>query len=573
VRLQIRTTVEGEERTVPLAGDEVRVGRGVDNEVVLPDPSVSRRHAVLRREGDRWEVADLGSTNGVLLNRSRVQHAGVRAGDVLRIGAFDLMVEAAVGAAGAAQPVGAPTSTVVRPLAEIKAALGLAGADTRPPEAEARPGVDPRRPRAEPASGAERERTRADSGADPKRHLLDQAYDNRVVGYLTRLAGLLLTADGVDQILERVTDIAFEALPVDRGFILLLDEAGEPVCELARSGGRVLRRPREEVPVSRTMLAQVMRERVALITLDAQADQRLSSGESIRLHQIRSAMCVPLWSGGDRIIGVMQVDSPYRTGTFTERDLEFLTALANYAAVAVERVRYARRIELEQRLRARLERYHSPAVIEAVIRHDEAGELARLAPAEVTVLFADLVGFTAVAEAAEPAAVAELLQGFFDTAVEAIFAVGGTLDKFIGDCVMAFFGAPVPQADHARRAVAAAIDIRRGLADWNARHAEGELPLLSARIALHSGPVVVGEVGSSRRVDYTVLGNTVNVAARLAEQVASSGEIVLGGETARLLSGEVPCEPLGEVQLRGLKQKVAAFRLHEPDRDPRQGSG
>jgi adenylate cyclase len=541
VKLQFRARIEGVERTFPLAGDEVKIGRGVDNDVVLPDPSVSRQHAVVRREGDRWEVADLGSTNGVLLNRSRVQHAAVRAGDVLRIGAFDLVLEPAPGTEGSGRRLQAGSSTVVRPLAEIAASLGLAGAEGKRPQADA-----------------------LRVGADPKRQILDQAYENRVVGYLTRLAGLLLTADSVDQVLERVTDIAFEALPVDRGFILLLDEAGEPVCELARSGARVLRRPRQEVPVSRTMLEEVIRERVALITLDAQADRRLSTGESIRLHQIRSAMCVPLWSG-DRIIGVMQLDSPYRTGTFTERDLDLLTALANYAAVAVERVRNARRVEVEQRLRSRLERYHSPAVIEAVIRRDEAGELARLAPAEVTVLFADLVGFTAVAEGAEPAAVAELLQGFFDTAVEAIFGVGGTLDKFIGDCVMAFFGAPVPQADHAMRAVAAAREIRSGLAAWNARRAGGELPQLVARIALHSGPVVVGEVGSSRRVDYTVLGNTVNVASRLAEQVAGPGDIVLGAETERLLGGAVPCESLGEFQLRGLKARVGAYRLREPE--------
>ena len=539
MKLRLRATIEGEERTFPLAGEEVSIGRGVDNDVVLPDASVSRRHAVVRREGERWEVVDQGSTNGVLLNRSRVQQAALRAGDVLRIGAFELQVEAVPEAAAPGAGFGGGTSTVVRPLAEIAAALGLTGAAAKRPPAD------------------------ASVGADPKRHILDQAYDNRVVGYLTRLAGLLLTADTVDQVLERVTDIAFEALPVERGFILLLDEADEPVCELARSGDRVLHRPKQEVPVSRTMLAQVMRERVALITLDAQADQRLSTGESIRLHQIRSALCVPLWSG-DRIIGVMQVDSPYRAGTFTERDLDFLTALANYAAVAVERVRNARRVEVEQRLRARLERYHSPAVIEAVVRRDEAGELARLAPAEVTVLFADLVGFTALAEAAEPAALAELLQGFFDTAVEAIFAVGGTLDKFIGDCVMAFFGAPVPQADHARRGVAAAIEIRRGLAAWNAEHSNEALPRLAARIALHSGPVVVGEVGSSRRVDYTVLGNTVNVAARLAEQVAGPGEIVVGAETERLLEGTVPCEPLGEFPLRGLKQRVTAFRIREP---------
>src|SRR6185295_7885543 len=105
-------------------------------------------------------------------------------------------------------------------------------------------------------------------------------------------------AESVDSVLTKVLDIAFEALPVDRGFILLSDDQGELVCELMRVKDRVELRPSVEVPVSRTMLRAVMRERVALVTFDAQSDQRLSGGESIRLHQIRAAMC-GAGGGGD----------------------------------------------------------------------------------------------------------------------------------------------------------------------------------------------------------------------------------------------------------------------------------
>src|SRR4029077_13147283 len=139
---------------------------------------------------------------------------------------------------------------------------------------------------------------------------------------------------------------------------------------LARIKDRLERRP-SEVPVSRTMLRAVMRERGALVTFAPLADERLPGGWSILLHQIRAAMCAPLWSG-DRIIGVVQVDSPFQVGAFGERDLAFLTTLANSVAVAVERIRYAQQAERERQVRARLERYHSPAVIEEVLR--EAGE-------------------------------------------------------------------------------------------------------------------------------------------------------------------------------------------------------
>jgi adenylate cyclase len=247
-------------------------------------------------------------------------------------------------------------------------------------------------------------------------------------------------------------------------------------------------------------------------------------------------------------------------GAFGERDLDVLTTLANYVAVAVERIRYAKKAEFEKLVRTRLERYHSPAVIEEVLRRGDEG-MQRLRNAHATVLFADLVGFTAFAENAPPEIVAESLDAFLDLAVEAIFRAGGTLDKFIGDCVMAFFGAPVAQPDHALRAVRAALEIQDGLDVWSATRAAGGLPGFKARVAVNSGPVVVGDIGSARRVDYTVLGNTVNVAARLEALVAQPGDVVLGPETQRLLDGAFPTEPLGELQLKGLQQKIFAHRL------------
>lgn len=531
--LRLRYVLDGEDHVFPLTASRVRLGRGSDNDVVLSDVSVSRYHAELSCEDGSWSVQDLKSTNGVEVNRAPIQRAPLEPGDRLGIGIFDLQLESFEprDVRPAAMPVKDDTgpiltnATIVRPLADFAATYGLAG-----------------RPAAEDA------KTREQTDAD------------RRFGYLTRLARFLITAEAVDEVLESVLDISFGALPVDRGFILLDDGSGELECELMRIKDRVEVRPSGEIPVSRTMLRAVIKERVALVTFDAQSDQRLSGGESIRLHQIRAAMCAPLWSG-ERIIGVMQVDSPFQVGAFNEHDLDFLTALANFAAVAVERIRWARQAEHEKAMRSRLERYHSPAVIEEVMRQGAEEGMQRLKAAHATVLFADLVGFTPFAESSSPEEVAESLDAFLNLAVEAIFRAGGTLDKFIGDCVMAFFGAPVPQEDHAERATRAAVEIQRDLAAWNRERAAQGLPGFNARVALNSGLVVVGDIGSARRVDYTVLGNTVNVAARLESGVARPGDVVLGPETHRLLNGAVATEPLGELQLKGLQQKIQAYRV------------
>ncbi len=550
--LLLRYTVEGEERSAPLAGGEVRLGRGSGNDVVLSDFSVSRRHCSLRRDHNSWRVVDQASTNGVLLNGTRVDSATVRPGDELQIGIFKVRVEEKLEAAPptlstdpSTKPVSASAlaaraalsnATIVRPLEQFSAAYGL-DPENRPVTASHR--------------------------IKRKREALDQAYSSQVFGFLTRLARLLIDAESVDEVLQRVTEIAFEALPVDRGFMLLRDaDSGELRCELARQLDRVEFRPQRRVPLSSSILEAVMEQRVALLTYDALTDDRLAGNESVRIHQIRAAMCAPLWSG-ERIIGVLQVDSQHHTGSFTEQDVDLLTALANYCAVAIERIRNGEQVERERVVRSRMERYHSPAVLEEVMRGDEAGEsgVRRLRRTEVTVMFCDLVGFTAFSELAEPEAVAEVLEGYFTHAVEAIFANGGTLDKFIGDGVMAFFGAPMWQSDHATRAVRSAIAIQRAIGRWNGVRAQQGLPSIEVRIGLNSGPVVVGDIGSQRRVDYTVLGNTVNIAARLEETVSKAGQVVIGGETHRLLGGEIATEPLGELRLKGLSQPIAAFRV------------
>lgn len=542
--LRLRYEVEGEVRTVDLAGASVSLGRGLDNRVVLPDPSVSRHHAEIRRQDGDWVVHDLESTNGLSLNDRKVEVAPLAAGDRLGVGAVEIRLEAV--SADEPPPADEPdddlaSATIVRRLDEMPTGM-LAG------------------------TGA----LRAE-----KRRALEAAYSNEVFGYLTRLAGALLRTDSLEQVLRQVVDVAFEALPVERGFIFLRSggdfettrpgdaagPAGGLACELARRGDTTEVRPDLEVPVSRTLLRAVVEQGVALVTPDAAEDLRLAGAESVLMHRVRSALAAPLWSG-ERIVGVLLLDSPSRPGSFTEQDVELAAALANFAAVAIERIRWAERVEHERFMRSRLERYHSPAVIDDVLSRARSGRLP-LREAEVSVLFADVVGFTGFAEAAPPEEVRALLEGFFRRSVEAIFDAGGTLDKFIGDCVMAFFGAPVAQDDHARRAMAAAMAIREAMAAWNRqREEEGRAPV-EVRVAVHSGPVMVGEVGSERRVDYTVLGNTVNVTARLEENVARPGDVVLSEETRVRVGSRLAVEALGAVQLPGLRTPVTAYRLRE----------
>jgi len=582
--LLLRFILDGDERSVEVE-EKATLGRGLDNRVVLADPSVSRHHATLSREPGGWVIEDLGSTNGISVNDVATQRSVVSPGDVLRIGTVRVAVAARPRASTQDEEADKEllNATIVRRLTDLP---GLAGTGS---SSVAAAGSLP----GELVAGADDPAAAPLPGRASKRRALEAAYSNEVFRHLTRLAGDLLTTDSLDQVLRQVLDVAFDALPVDRGFIFLraADPAadgaggqadGELVCELAREGETVSVRPEAEVPVSRTLLRAVVHKGVAVVTPDAVGDQRLEGAKSVMVHRVRSALAAPLWSG-QSIVGVMLLDSTSRAGDFTEQDVELATALANFAAVSIERIRYAERVEQERALRGHLERYHSPLVIGELLSRTRGG---RLEPkeADVTVLFADLVGFSTFAEAAAPEEVAKLLDGFFNHTVDAIFDFGGTLDKFIGDCVMAFFGAPVPQADHARRALGAAEAIREALAGWNRQRGRAGEPPVAVRMALNSGPVVVGEVGAERRVEYTVLGNTVNVAARLEQYAAEPGDVVFSRATLeaaqaadeKTLPGQAPgegepaaarpirCEPLGPLQLAGLSRPVEVYRLPRP---------
>jgi adenylate cyclase len=224
----------------------------------------------------------------------------------------------------------------------------------------------------------------------------------------------------------------------------------------------------------------------------------------------------------------------------------------------VQRWLLQQKLRSEEMIRQRLERYHSPAVVQQLI---SVGALpdGRLSPqeSEISILFADIVGFTALSERLSPTEIAQLLNGLFEEMLQEVFALGGTLDKYIGDCIMAFFGAPEPQKDHADRAVAAAQGMLTRLENLNANQVLREP--LQLRIAINSGKAVVGDVGSSQRVDYTALGATINLASRM-EGICPPGECVLSEATYQMLSQKQGLEEMGEHRFKGIDRAIQVYQ-------------
>jgi adenylate cyclase len=487
------------------------VGRSPDCDLSIDDASLSRRHAMFEVSPEGCVLRDLGSTNGTYRDGAVITESPVADGDSLTLGRLPVQLQ----------------HTDDEPLSVTDDDLVLASDST-----VCRSVVEDTAPRTEAS---------VDAG--------------RLLRLLSDVGRLLVETDGLSTLLEGVVQLVFEGVPAERCFLLLGGDGGEPLTP------RIVRQRDGLAPtaptISRTIIDRVTTDRVAVLAANAQVDPRLESGDSIRVQNIRAFMCAPLWNR-TAVIGVLYADHRY-VGKFTTADLELFTALANYTAVAIERARLTDRVLEETRRRERLQRYHSPAVVKQILNADLDGDASFVTEErDVSILFADLVGFTTRTEQLAPAEVARLLNRCLACMSEAVFDQEGTLDKFMGDAVLAVFGAPFDQPDHHLRAVRTAQGIRRRLNELN--RDLGEEPLV-VRIAVNSGPAMAGDIGSPKRREYTVLGDVVNTASRLQSEVAAAGQIVIGRATYDRVKDQVSARPLGYRQVRGRAGRVEVFEV------------
>jgi adenylate cyclase len=485
------------------------VGRGQHCDVVINDDSISRQHARLVVRRGLVELADLDSRNGTFVDGHAVREATLHGGERLSFGHVDAALEQRDEAPAAPGSTIGMTGehTMFRPLGDVDATARV---------------VDAR----------------------------------RLINLLAEMSRTLVATLPLHDILNRVIDLLLAHVPAERACLELADPQTQALASqiVRRADGR----PSPPVKISRTVRDVTLSQRIAVLTSDAHQDPRFDASQSVILSDVRSLICGPLYAG-EALVGLLYVDNPV-TREFSEADLELFSAIANYAAVAITQSRLAEQLREESERRERLQRYHSPGVVERIMaqRGDSADVLAAQ-DRDISVLFADLVGFTTMCESLAPAEVATLLNRFFSEMTEAIFAEDGTVDKFIGDAILGVFGAPVEQRDHARRAVRAAQAMRRGVARLNA----GSERPLRVRYAINSGTAIAGDVGSARRREYTVLGDVVNTAARL-EALARPDQIIISRATYERISPLIAATPLGDVAIRGRAAAVEIFSV-DPD--------
>ncbi|WP_394849142.1 FHA domain-containing protein [Pendulispora brunnea] len=385
---------------------------------------------------------------------------------------------------------------------------------------------------------------------DPQQLRLD--YERlRITWELSRDIGL---ERDLDKLLEKILTALFKFVNADRGVILLKEADGTLHPRAAR------RRDGTDAPiqVSSTILNHVINEQKSVITHDASMDFAASKGKSMILNRISSAIVVPLLHEKE-VLGALWLDSE-SLAQFQQKDLEIITAVGNQAAMFIENTLLAKKIEQEIVTRERFSRLLSPNVAEQVISGKLEVKKGGQLVAECTVFNSDIRGFTRMSEGTTAEVMVELLNEYFEEMVATIFKYEGTLDKFMGDGIMALWGAPAAHPDDPIRAVQSALDQMEALGEFNRRLLEADQSPLAIGIGIHTGSVVAGYVGSSKALSYTVIGDTANTSARICG-IATAGQILVSESTLVRLNNRFEFEELAPAQLKGKEKALRIFNI------------
>jgi adenylate cyclase len=511
----------------------VVVGRAVNSDCAIVDATVSRRHAELTVTDEGIQLKDLGSSNGTFVNGVKVDTYFVAPGDTVTFGKVAFKVERLAPPAAAPPPpppVAAaappkPGATIVRPIAALGAdpiaALGRHSGSIKAVMAGA---------------------------ADPGEK------DRQKLAILLEVSKGLTRAADVDSLLKKVADFAFEILDADRCAILLLDDRNNLMTKFARDK----RGAEQAQAVPQSIARMAIDEKSAIVSENAGEDTRFT-GQSILMQRVRSAMCVPLIGSESKVLGVLYVDNFMSTHQFGDADVDFAIAFAGIAAVAIENGQFSDRIRQQALVRSNFERFFTPHLAARIANSADAVKLGG-DKRRVAVLFSDIRGFTALSETMNPDEMAKLLTEYFSEMVECVFRHGGTLDKFIGDAVMAQWGAPLGESDDADRAMSAAMDMMEALDKLNEHWRNQNRPTLEIGIGLNIGDAFAGNIGSERRLEYTVIGDTVNTASRLCG-AAGPGEILVSDPFKQALRTPPRTSPMPPMELKGKSQPVPVFKV------------
>lgn len=522
------------------------IGRAPDNAVVIDDPRASRYHAHIKSEDGRFTIVDGAVVNGqlrrsankVFINGEPQPEWDLKNGDRITIGASTLRFE---------QTVEERTSEVRyddKPLGHTQLLISANDVMT----------------------SMMTDKASTVSPAPVRDKMLDTLQRKaNILSALYEMSKTLGSEFNLDAIFAKATDVIFRATPADRVVALLAENNGTGDIEDVRLTPIAMRARDErlddharKLSIGRTITRKVMRDRVALLSQDAASDEEFAGVDSIVSQGVRSTICAPLVAES-RVHGALYADRLDPFAAFKPDDLELISAVAAQTAIAVENARAHERLAREEVARANYSRFLPEYVVKQMLDNPESFKLGGVNQT-ITVLFADIRGFTRISEHAPPEKIVGLLNRYFSAMTDIIFAHGGTLDKYLGDGLMALFGAPTTTPEDASNALNAAVAMQRRIIGFNKELRDEGLTEIGVGIGLHTGEVTVGYIGSERRSEYTAIGDAVNTASRL-ESNARGGEILISEVTAKAAGNRYKLNKRDPITVKNREQPVVLFEV------------
>jgi len=512
VEYKLEYIINGVLKVFELDKKFISVGKLEDNDLVLKDNAISRRHFSLIKNNNGYSIKDLGSTNGTLVNGTIIKEIALKINDEISAGRTHLKF----------LPVGKDISYNVVDDQKISMIIPL---------------VD-------------------DLNSKKKEQI--EKYDIGLFTSLTELGKELISSSSIETTFEKAGELIFSFINPMHLYIFSYDE-NEDDLHLKYSKNRKNKKV-DKINISKTIAMKAINEKAAILSSNTMDDKRFDGAKSIILYGITSAFSIPIWTK-DSIYGLIYVDTTQFDQQFKKEDLEVLSIIANFSGLSIESINRFNDLNKEKKVRARLERYHSPSVVSRILEvgDNNTQDLMDYKESVATVLFMDIVGFTTKVEHMNPVEVGIFLNNFFTVMTDIVFKYNGTLDKYIGDALMAVFGVPFENENHAKSAISAALEMRERLDYINENLSKKDK--VRIRIGIHTGKLISGDFGSPKRLDYTVLGNNVNIASRLESSVAKKNEIVISHSTMKLTKGVFEIEELGKKKLHGISKMIKSYKV------------
>lgn len=534
-KIVIKNSESGDSFEFDLTRDETHIGRAADrNDVVLEASQVSRQHAIIKRSRQAFTLIDLNSANGTFVNGKPVKEHVLRNGDSFSISKFTVEFKDAAGAPSVRYASHEIEGTMVmRTPGEISAVIPqmdkAAISQTGPGSKSVLDYVEVLRKKAE---------------------TLARIYElNQMLG----------SDFSQEEIFRKVSEMVFRLTSADRFLVLLKDsDSGELSTVAAEFRNPGSAQAGAEVTISKTVVDRVIAERISVLSFDTHLDQRFVEAKSIVMQKISSVMCAPLLRKND-VLGVIYVDCRETLKLLREDDLDLLNAVAAETSIAVDNALTHKRLVREELARAKYRRFMPPHVVDEILKSPNTLHLGG-SNSCITALFSDIRGFTSMSEKLQPQVVVQILNEYFADMTPIVFDHQGLLDKFMGDGMMALFGVPYACDTAAANAVAAAIAMQRQMTAVNEELKTLGLSEITIGIGVNTGTATVGYIGSRDRTDYTAIGDSVNLAARL-EQRAEAGQILISRSTLDAIGSQFPVRPCDRIMVKGKQESVEIYEV------------